>query len=220
MRISILTYIFGIFILLLSFELNAQTNEMEMNDNRICKDFIASSEFKVKINGQSKTENEINLIIEKTEGNRYSIYILNKTNDSITISKQDWSLYLIQEAKDKNGNWKPIEYWQYATCGNSYLSNKLEPNGVLKTESIAYNGNFETEIRFKFLNGKKIYYSSSVTGKINENQFNLPNDIKTKWPVRIIAKTISDQTIRDVIFLDPNGTEKLMAELEKLTQKN
>ena len=195
-------------------------NEMEMNDNRIDKDFVASSEFKTKINGQGKTENEINLIIEKTKENQFSIYILNNTTDSISISKQDWSLYLIQEAKDKNGEWKPIEYWQYASCGNSYLTNKLEPNGILKTESVAYNGNLETEVRFKFLNEKNIYYSNSVIGKINESQFNLPKDIKTKWPIRIIAKTISDQTLKDVIFLDPNGTEKLMAELEQLTRKN
>lgn len=100
------------------------------------------------------------------------------------------------------------------------MKNKLEPNGILKTKSVVYNGSFETEIRFKLLNEKNIYYSNSVIGKINVSQFHLPKDIKTKWPVRIIEKTISDQTLKDVIFLEPNGIEKLMAELEKLTRKN
>lgn len=216
MKNSNLKYKIGIFILLLTFELSAQTNEMIMNDNQIDQDFVPSSGFKAKINGQNKSENEINLILEKGKENQYSIYILNRTTDSLVISKQDWSLYLIQEAKDKNGEWKPIEYWQYASCGNSYLSNKLEPNGILKTESIAYNGNFKTEIRFKLLNEKKIYYSNYIIGRINESQFKIPKDIKTKWPIRIIAKTISEQTLKDVVFLDPNGTEKLMAELEQL----
>ena len=51
---------------------------MELNDNRIDKDFIPSSEFKAKINGQVKSENEINLILEKTKDSLYSFYVINK----------------------------------------------------------------------------------------------------------------------------------------------
>ncbi|MGS2727891.1 hypothetical protein ACU8DI_14875 [Psychroserpens sp. BH13MA-6] len=199
--------IIGALILLLTFEINAQTYEMVSNKNKIEQDFVPSTEFRIKIENQVKSKSEINLILEKVKENQYSIYILNKTSDSIKISKQDWSLYLIQEAKDTNGEWKPIEYWQYASCGNSYLSNKLEPNGIIKTESIAYDGNIETDIRFKLLNENKVYYSNSIIGKISENQFKLPNDIKTKWPIRIMEKIISEQTLNAVVFLKPNGME-------------
>ncbi|MCB0494478.1 MAG: hypothetical protein KDC93_18905, partial [Cyclobacteriaceae bacterium] len=81
-----LTYIIGIFILLLTFDLKAQTPEMETNENRIDRDFVSSSEVKEKINGQSYTENEINLILEKANDSLYSIYVFNKTTDSLKIS--------------------------------------------------------------------------------------------------------------------------------------
>lgn len=211
MRNRNLKYIIGVFILLLSFDLTAQINEMEMNDNRIDQDFVPSSELKAKINDQNKTENEINLILEKTEENQYSIYVLNKTIDSLSISKQDWSLYLIQEAKNKNGEWKPIEYWQYATCGNSYLSNKLEPNGILKTKSIAYNGNFETKIRFKLLNNNHVYYSNPVIGLVNLSQFLIPKNITRNRIYAIIDELGGSELMNKMLFLEPNG----MKEFEK-----
>lgn len=176
MRNRILTYIYGVFILLLTFGLNAQTSEMETNENRIDRDFISSYEFKEKIKSQSKTENEINLILEKNNDSLYSIYVFNKTTDSLKISSQDWHLLLIQEAKNQNGEWKPIEYWRYSWCGNSYLTDKLDPNGILKTESKVYSGNFKTQIRFKLLNDNKVYYSNSKTGFVNLTQFEIPND--------------------------------------------
>lgn len=81
MRNRNLKYIATVFILLLAFDLIAQTNEMAMNKNRIDSDFISNAEFK----NQSKTENKVHLILEKGKEKLYSIYILNKTKDSITI---------------------------------------------------------------------------------------------------------------------------------------
>jgi hypothetical protein len=222
-----LKYIIGILILLLTFELNAQNSQMEINKNRIDRDFVTTSEFRTKINGQSKTENEINLILEKSNDSLYSIYIFNKSTDSLKISSQDWHLYLIQEAKNQNGEWKPIEYWQYSWCGNSYLSEQLEPNGILKTESKIYKGNFETQIRFKLLNDDKIYYSSPIVGFVNLSQFIIPNDITEYSTYKRIETVGKSELLNKVIFLEPNSLtefgekwESYLAEMAELRKKN
>jgi len=209
-----LKYIFGIFILILTFELNAQKAEMVINDNTIDRDFIATSDFKEKFLKQSKTENEINLILEKNTDSLYAIYLVNKTSDSILISTQDWHLFLIQEAKDQNGDWKPIEYWEYSTCGNSYLTEKLKPEGILKTESLVYTGNFETEIRFKLLNKNQIYYSNSINGFINKSQFSIPKNI-TDNRRYVIANNIGGSELANkILFLEPNGTKEFSEKQE------
>lgn len=218
LRNSIIKYILGAFILLLTIDISAQTSEMETNKNRIDRDFVSASEF-AKISGQSKTENEINLILEKTNDSLYYIYVLNKTSDSLKISRQDWHLFLIQEAKNKNGDWKPVEYWKYAWCGNSYLSDKLEPNGILKTESKVYNGNFETQIRFKLLNDNKVYYSNSMTGSVYLSQFDIPNDITEYRTYKRIEIRGGSELLKKVIFLEPNGLREFMEKEEAYLEK-
>jgi len=209
-----LKYIIGIIILLLSFELKAQTNEMEKNENQIDLDFVSTDEFNAKISQQSKVKNEVNLFLEKSNDSLYGIYIVNKTADSLKISTQDWHLFLIQEAKNQNGKWKPIEYWAYSWCGNSYLSEKLKPKGILKTESKIYRGNFKTQIRFKLLNNNKIYYSNVIPGYINLSQFDIPNYITEYSTYGRIENLGGFELLKKVIFLDPNGLKEF-AKVEK-----
>tara|TARA_R110002124_G_scaffold286715_1_gene468425 strand:- start:778 stop:1464 length:687 start_codon:yes stop_codon:yes gene_type:complete len=204
-----LKYLFGFFILILTIELNAQTTQMVNNDNTIDRDFVATSAFKKKILEQRITEKEINLFLEKNTDSLYSIYLVNKTSDSILISTQDWHLYLIQEAKDQNGDWKPIEYWEYSNCGNSYLTEKLGPNGILKTESLVYSGLLETEIRFKLLNNNQIYYSNSIIGFINDSQFSVPKNITDNRRYVIANHFGGSELANKILFLEPNGTKEL-----------
>jgi hypothetical protein len=78
------------------------------------------------------------------------LYLKNKTKDSLELYLQDSHLFLIQEGKNKEGNWKPIEFWRYATCGNSYISKKIASEDIIKTSTKNYTGEFETEIRLSF----------------------------------------------------------------------
>ena len=227
MRNSNLKYKIGVFILLLTFELSAQTNEMVMNDNRIDQDYVPTTELQANINSQNLIENKINLVLEKTKDSLYSIYVINKTSDPISISKQDWSLFLIQEAKNKNGEWKPVEYWQYSTCGNSYLSEKIKPNGILKTESLAYFGNFKTEIRFKLLNSDQIYYSNPINGFVNLSQFSVPSKITENRTFERIEKVGGTELMHKVLFLEQNGMkeygekwESYLTKMAELRKKN
>jgi hypothetical protein len=100
-----------------------------------------------------------------------SVYITNPSLKTIRVEVQDWRLMIIQEAIDKSGKWKPIEYWEYAGCGNSYGGIALKPNHFIMTKVIKYSGNFKTKLRLKFLNDSIVYYSTPFLGYINLSQF-------------------------------------------------
>ena len=100
----------------------------------------------------------------------YPVYIVNHTKKNIRIEEQDGRLMMIQEAKDKLGNWRPIEVWRFSDCGNSYGGVLLKPNNYLMTKIITYKGNFETELRLKLLNDTITFYSKPFKGSINLSQ--------------------------------------------------
>jgi hypothetical protein len=214
MRYWNLKYKIGVLMLFLTVELSAQTNEMVMNDNRIDLNFVLTTELKTTISKHSRIEIKINLVLQKTSDSLYSVYVVNKTSESISIATQDWSLFLIQEAKNKNGEWKPVEYWQYSTCGNSYLSENIEPNEILKTESVIYFGDFKTEIRFKLLNNDQIYYSNSIHGFVNISQFSIPSNIIENETLARIKKVGGSKLMEKVLFLEPNGMKEYSEKLD------
>jgi hypothetical protein len=129
---------------------------------------------------KTKKELEIENIIYQSKlktwnDNRYTfkgypVYIVNHTKNNIRVEEQDGRLMMIQEAKDKYGNWKPIEVWRFSDCGNSYGGILLKPKNYLMTKVIAYKGNFETELRLKLLNDTITFYSKPFKGSINISQ--------------------------------------------------
>lgn len=213
-------YLLGVCILFLAVDLNAQSVEMENNTNRIDNDFVLFSGLKSKIIREGKAESGGVLYLEKTSDGLYSIYFLNNTSDTLKISKQDEQLYLIQEAQDQNGHWKPIEYWKYSWCANSFLSVTLEPGGVLKTNSKVYKGNFETQIRFKLLNGNTQYYSNVLTSAVTSSQFEIPENLTDNLSHKRIETRAGFEILKKIIFLEPHALEELReqesAYLEKM----
>lgn len=99
------------------------------------------------------------------------VFIINPSSEKVRVEGQDGRLMLIQEALDKSGKWKPIEYWEYSGCGNSYGGIALKPNYFILTKIVKYSGNFKTKIRLKFLNDSIVYYSKPFTASINLSQF-------------------------------------------------
>ena len=126
------------------------------------------------------------------------VFIHNPSKDTIYLDQQDGRVIMIQEAKDENGQWKPIEFWRYSWCGNSYGAVGLLPNTVAIVKIFKYEGDFETEIRLKLKNGNDIIYSDSFKGKINKSQFDLPSDIKENY----LARKLDDKEYLDRIFLN------------------
>jgi hypothetical protein len=105
----------------------------------------------------------------------YPVFIRNISKDTVHIDNQDGALFLIQEAKNELGEWKPIEYWIYSTCGNSYASTSIGQNDILILKKVNYQGAFETDMRLKLRTNNKIIYSKSYKGSINIEQFELDN---------------------------------------------
>lgn len=107
----------------------------------------------------------------------FAAYLVNTTNSTFTAKRQDGSLIMIQEALDKEGNWKPIEYWVYSGCGNSYFYPlKLDSGKCVLVPIKKYAGNFKTKIRLKFKYSKAVMYSTPFEGAIDEAQFNKETD--------------------------------------------
>ena len=182
-------YLFIIYII--SIQTFSQNVEMTYNVNQIDEKFVANENQKIKLLVNSlNNHSDFTVYTEKANDSIFSIYIQNNTNDSINLSTQDWHLYLIQEAKNENNKWLPIEYWRYSWCGNSFLSRKVKAKEIIRTETVAYNGNFETEIRFKFLNNSKVYYSNILKGK-TEYVFKL-NDCKEIYKI-ILQSTLAER---------------------------
>ncbi len=217
-------YNLGIFFYFLSIVLFGQNKSMDYNKNQSDFEFIANEDLKTEFNENENSKSKIQIIAKITNDSIISIYLKNNTKDTLTLSKQDWHLYLIQEAKNKNGKWKPIEYWSYSWCGNSYLSEKITSQKIIKTETEKYNGTFETEIRFKFLIDNKIYYSNQLKCKIDITQFDIPEELTKHSTYNNVLRASNKELAEKVMFLEPNSmkefSEKHEIWLKKITEKN
>lgn len=104
-------------------------------------------------------------------------YLVNTSDSTFEAGRQDGSLIMIQEALDKKGKWKPIEYWVYSGCGNSYFNSlSLDSGKCVMIPIKKYSGNFETRIRLKLKYGDEILFSDSFEGSINKSQFKKKTD--------------------------------------------
>lgn len=104
----------------------------------------------------------------------YPVFIVNRKDTLSLIGLQDGSVMAIQEAKDSNGAWQPVEYWVHSWCGNSYYDIKLYKNEFILVKIPIYQGIFKTELRLRVSIKGKIIYSNSFWGSVNPAQFQKP----------------------------------------------
>lgn len=200
----------------------SQNRKMSFNQNKIDSEFIENESISSEFNKNDKSR--IQIIAKITNDSLFAIYLKNNSKDTLNISTQDWHLYLIQEAKDKKGNWKPIEYWSFSWCGNSYGNEKVASEKILKTESKKYNGEFKTQIRFKLLENNEVFYSNPVICNINLSQFEITDEFKTHHVYKNVLKVSDEKLAEKVMFLEPNSmkefSEKNKIWIAWVTEKN
>ena len=110
--------------------------------------------------------------IQKFPKEYFTSYLVNTTDTTIVVRRQDGSVMMIQEAQDSAGTWTPIEHWQYSGCGNSYFDPlRIEPKHYVMIPIKKYQGDFNTDIRLKLMLGDQIFYSDSFQGSVDKNQF-------------------------------------------------
>jgi hypothetical protein len=107
------------------------------------------------------------------------LHVLNPTKNRSLIQIEDGQPVLVQEAKNKAGDWVPIEYFIHSGCGNSYSATFVPANTFLSFNIARYDGDFETMMRVKMSIDHKIYYNNEYSGCINASQFTV--DLSPAW---------------------------------------
>ncbi len=110
-------------------------------------------------------------IHEETNSRAFIAGFSNNTKDTISFPIQDESLIAIIEAKDKNGNWSPVQFWPKSGCGNSYYSKYLFPDNTLLFTVDNNFGNQKTNMRLRLHGNDTIYVSNEFEGTVDESIF-------------------------------------------------
>jgi hypothetical protein len=122
----------------------------------------------------------------------FPVYVINRSTKSSSIRFFDGgNSDMIQEAKDKNGNWRPIEYLTYGWCGNGHGDFLIPPDSYYIIAACKYSGDFKTELRVRMQKGDKVYYSNSYKGQINLSQLEMSEKLRKhdEWKKSMENKT-------------------------------
>ena len=96
----------------------------------------------------------------------FPIFFKNISRDTLDVQSVNGYLFISLEAKDRKGNWKPINEKPFV-CGTGITSKiVLPPNEIIITSMFHYTGNYKTKFRLKFSD----FVSREFDGSINEEQ--------------------------------------------------
>ncbi|TAG04860.1 MAG: hypothetical protein EAZ44_04385 [Cytophagia bacterium] len=117
--------------------------------------------------------------------------VINVSDKKINLRTQDGSLLMVQEAKNTQGEWQAIEYWQWDWGMKEpiFETISLLPQKNLNFVAPKYSGSFKTKMRFKLKStetndNQEFYYSDTFEMSVNPSQFNL-NTQKVKGNAEI-----------------------------------
>lgn len=125
------------------------------------------------------------------------VFIYNLEPTYITLNIQNDELFIVQEAIDTFGNWRPIEQWNQNYFGANYSNITLDPKQVAIAKIYKYSGDFKTLLRIKLRTGDKVIYSEPFEGSINTAQFGLID----KMAKNILSHDGNNSELLDAIFL-------------------
>ena len=111
-----------------------------------------------------------------------TLCLINTSSSTRTLAASDSRLFLIQEAKDEHGVWRPIERLPWSGCGNSYHKVFLGTNEFWSFSVPRYDGPFKTKLRFRLwetiffpgMEAKPSRLSNEFEGGINPEQLGQP----------------------------------------------
>lgn len=106
-------------------------------------------------------------------GYYYPVFVVNETNSDKFFTARDHYVSAIQEAKDSNGNWRPIESRKFDFVGNGRWGLIIHPNEFALFLTAKYKGSFKTILRVRMGVGDMTYLTKGFEGTINEKQFHL-----------------------------------------------
>lgn len=106
----------------------------------------------------------------------YPVYIVNENSSTKILSPASTYIFAIQEAKDSNGIWRPIEMKAPVFCGTGQGFLKIHPNEFVVFAMPKYKGGYKTKLRVRIKNEDNILVSVPFDGIINYQQFYLKDD--------------------------------------------
>jgi len=92
-------------------------------------------------------------------------------------------LYMNLEAKNGNGDWKPVEIQYHYYCGTGVYSYTLDENEICVSSVYKYSGDFKTKLRLRHLGN----YSNEFEGYVNLDEFG-EYDTEEENSLRVIKK--------------------------------
>jgi hypothetical protein len=106
------------------------------------------------------------------------IRLINRSEQTKAFSACDSSLYIVQEALDRQGQWKPLERFPDTSCGNSFHRVFLESNEYWEFFAIVRSGQLKTKLRFRLEAGREegnavgggALYSNEYEGSIDPSE--------------------------------------------------
>lgn len=107
------------------------------------------------------------------------VWVINHRSDTLLLPVQDGSLIALTEALDVDKAWRPISYWRFSTCGNSYFTLAIPPDKAIRFKTEIPKGTFKTFLRIK-VEGQdfNFFYSDSIPCSIDYCRFKLdPKEI-------------------------------------------
>jgi len=110
----------------------------------------------------------------KTNGNRYiQSYLFNLTDSTLTLPRMDATLDGIESELYLNNTWVKVKENGAATCGNSYWTQKLEPNEYLSIQIENHDialGKVKVRQKIKLKLGDQVLESREVKALLFPNQ--------------------------------------------------
>ena len=107
----------------------------------------------------------------------FVVTVTNGSEPDAWIDAADSNVFGWLEAKDKNGEWKAIEFKPWYTCGNSYHRVNLPVGYGWSWKSTIPNGDFKTQVRWRFDQGRKASYSNVIDANIPITRFALAPEV-------------------------------------------
>jgi hypothetical protein len=116
----------------------------------------------------------------KTNGNRYiQAYLFNLTDSTIQIPRMDATLDGVETELYLNNTWVKVKETKPASCGNSYWTQKLEPNTYLSIQIDNHDitlGKINVRQKVKLKLGEQVLESREVKAFLFPNQLKLLMD--------------------------------------------
>ncbi len=133
----------------------------------------------------NKKKKKIYLHIQDDIGDFIYLKLTNHYKKKIKYDHlENGKFIVIQEAKNKNNEWKEIEYFYFEKEGfpnKTYLRSLKKNEYIISRQKKYIEGDYSCDIRFKWKYKNRFIYSDSYRGKINLCQFKPPKDKDVKF---------------------------------------